>query len=199
MIRLTDMQPSTFMPRRTRSLKDTIHLSTGAGVTWTKLSLTFPIARRRRMGLSRVIISAGCSKWTVGESQYTMERRDNLRSLPDGGSNTFDRAGPYVTDGEDAAPARFQRLTVDGHVDARQHETRSSPAVRTPTNLASPVRAFVSSGSFESVHCGILWIKRIQMQRQQADCFSSSEHTVLSVVNNTEARKCRISNPSSYS
>src|ERR1700722_1387439 len=115
MIRLTGMRPSTFMPRRTRSLKDTIRLSTGAGVTWTKLSLTFPIDRRRRMGLSLVITSAGCSKLAVGESQYTMERRDDLRSLSDGGSNPLDRVGPDVADGEDAAPARFQRLTIVGH------------------------------------------------------------------------------------
>jgi hypothetical protein len=52
------------MPRRTRSLKDTIHLSTGAGVTWMKLSSTFQIDRRRRMGLSLVVISAGCSRRT---------------------------------------------------------------------------------------------------------------------------------------
>jgi hypothetical protein len=45
------------------------------------------------MGLSLVIISADCSKWTIGESQYTIERRDNLRTLSDGGSNTFERAG----------------------------------------------------------------------------------------------------------
>ena len=52
-----------------------------------------------------------------------MERRDNLRSLSYGGRDPLDRARSHVTDGEDGAPARFQRFAVSGRVGARQHET----------------------------------------------------------------------------
>ena len=52
-----------------------------------------------------------------------MERRDDLCSFSDRGSDTLDGAGPHVPDGEDPGPTRFQRLAFSGRLSACQYET----------------------------------------------------------------------------
>ena len=52
-----------------------------------------------------------------------MERRDDLCSFSDCGSDTLVGAGPHVLDGEDPGPTRFQRLAFGGHLSAGQYET----------------------------------------------------------------------------
>jgi hypothetical protein len=142
MTRLTGMRANIFAPLRTRSLRAMIHPNTrgwcyvdevvfdlsdrptpqdGPISRYYQPSLTLPVKNRTlepqpsngETGLAARPFSSAARPNRAGScGQHAVERCDNLCSLADGGRDPLHRAGPHVTDGEDAAPTCFQRLTI---------------------------------------------------------------------------------------
>src|SRR5436190_14598705 len=83
-----------------------------------------------------------------GSREKPMQRRDNLRALPNRSGDTLGRACAYVADGEDTGNTGFEWLTVSAGIFSRQNE---SFGIQCHAGLPEPAGVRLGSDEQEQV------------------------------------------------